>query len=77
MQNNNQDIVLYKLAFSYFSEYYERLSNVDFENELFSLNNTLIDFRYKRFRKFIVKICKGYNHFISEPISRLLITLTK
>lgn len=76
IQNTNQDIILYKLALSYFSNYYERLLNEDFENELSSLNNTLVDFRYDRFRKFIVKIFKGYNHFITEPISRLLIKLT-
>ena len=72
-QNNREDIILYKLAKDYFSNIYDINYKGNINEDLKIFEKKLQFFRYKILRKKIIRIIKGYNHFITEPISRKLV----
>lgn len=77
LKNNNEDIKLYKLAFEYYSELYNKDYGTNFESDLKLMEKKLKKFKYNEFRKHIIRIYKGYNYYLTEPISRTIIKWVK
>ena len=71
-QNNSEDIILYELAWNYFSKIYVHNYKGNINKDVELLEKKLLFFKYKIIRKKIIRIYKGYNHYITEPISRRL-----
>lgn len=73
IKNNKEDIKLYELAFEYYSELYDNDFINNFDSDLKLMENKLNKFKYNKFRKHIIRIYKGYNYYLTEPLSRVIL----
>ena len=69
IENNKNDIILYnEVKNKIYPLQIENYKN-DLNFDLILLEEELKSFKYNKLRKQLIKYLKGYNHFISEPIS--------
>ncbi len=69
IENNSQDIILYNKVINELYPMQQNNYNGILTDDLKKLESVLQDFKYNKIRKEAIKLFKGYNHYISEPIA--------
>jgi len=69
IKNNQQDIILYNRVIKELFPLQIHNYKGNIEKDLSRFNLTMKSFKYSKLRFNYIKLLKGYNHFISEPIA--------